>query len=306
MCAYAMGRIESTPKRIIFIVVWSLIVVFVMITADDIKPYLSNRTPRMMQNSADLYSHSSSWMGNTWITKGGRLYTPEQVHFAFANTTGCILFVGDSLGRRLSGALGTVLQTNITNTRDVDLATLKSNISPQYHGPHKWPFDHDKYCVHFHWSPKIEVLEKMVYELYEHDRFHYTAVVIAVGTHDVSSHAKRIDNSISMTQLYAANITSIIDGFTKRLSPVIWRTAPHSRRSDGFNHELSMFNTIASNICLSHPSHSCVVMDAETLMKNRSVGEHRIAGDSEYHFGEDGVMAMLQYLLFILFGTPSE
>ena len=106
---------------------------------------------------------------------------------------------------------------------------------------------------------------------------------------------------------YKQAMKYILQCFSSNNMTVIWKTSPHASFSADAsnlittltNERLTEFSRISREVCNIY-NKNCIIADIEMLLP-RSMRTTRIASDTAYHFGENGDLAAVQYLLHILF-----
>jgi len=247
------------------------------------------------QELCDYFAYGS-WFGNIWIPRGGVLYGPKRIYELWNNRLHNVLVIGDSLGRRLAAALGTVLEKpSPVSVSHIDLA---SHVSMKIHGMMKFKRG-DHRSLDFVWAPKSTDLRRFVCD--EGDQTHkYSHVIINVGTWDISRTAETCDLHV---QKY---LNASINCLTELNKYVIVKLIPSPTVYSPCH---KVYNDMARNLCTveRYKGKKCVALDMYNLLSHRSSGVDRIRAvdaPSTSHYGSDAHVAQIQYFMSSFFGDP--
>ena len=165
------------------------------------------------------------WLGSMWIPSDGRLRSKAEIRAALRRKR--ILFIGDSLGRRLAATLAAVLAS--ADTEDLAAQVLDDHalLSLGMHNRHVYKKGlPEGNLIAFQWAPMLHDLRTAAQEMLEEssaDRIPYTDIVVAVGVHD------------AMMPFTSSNVQADIRGGMALFGQmarqwgtrVIWRTSPY-------------------------------------------------------------------------------
>lgn len=251
-------------------------------------------------------SHVGFWEGDFWIPPNGQIYDMQMMFDILKDRQ--ILVFGDSLGRRMSSSLTFLLQKYHGDTEeDISAAEIDKDatVSMQIIGHGNHVFEVPIRGLTFEWSPLLaNVVEKSC--AVEHPVSPTVSdVVIDIGIHDserplAGRNIKQLRYEEYLNGTHSA-LTCLTRAPQRR---VFWRTAPYAYfggtdvdriRTMVIEEETQIFNRAARTACSRFPR--CTIVDAELLLRHKSVGPDRLAGDSPEHFGSVARLAMIQLLL---------
>lgn len=246
------------------------------------------------------------WEGDFWIPPGGKIYDMQEMLNLLKPRN--VLVYGDSLGRRMSSTLAFLLQKYHGNSPDdISGAEIDQDASDSMkvtgHGNHA--YDTPIKGLVFEWSPQLEHVHEKSCAVEHAVSPAVTDVIIDIGIHDSerswagrNSSAYRYEEYMNGTH----NALTCLTRGSKR--KVFWRTAPYAyfggtpagrNQTARIELETQLFNRAARTVCARFAQ--CVIVDAELLLRHKSVGADRLAGDSPEHFGSVARLAMIQLLL---------
>jgi hypothetical protein len=253
-----------------------------------------------IQSRFDAFAHGS-WLGNIWIPRGGVFYNPRVIHDLCDKFLPSILFVGDSLGRRLASSLASVLEKRNTPFLSIDHTDITAHLKVKVHGTvrHNRP---DGHLLDFVWAPTNRELRQYACSS-DHSFHRYSHVVINVGVHDLGGRHNLSALKDPMKEAMHCIMTKV-----KKETIVLWKLVPFG--FDG-NSIFTDYNGMVRQACLNEQANdfNCVTFDVNTLLAHRSVGKLKIMTEDEpssSHFGSDAHVAQIQYLISSLFGSSNN
>jgi hypothetical protein len=248
------------------------------------------------------------------------MYTLQNMHTLLAERR--ILVIGDSLGRRASSTLAFLLEKFARgDNEDVSVAALDRDADNSYFhvgfNPHE--YNVSTKGLHFRWAPMFHSLSKVLcaHDAKENGLRGVSDVVIFAGFHDSASifwpnTTSIILDSRKRYEFHAQTIDNVLNCIHESNSDarVFWRTAPYAYfnystgHTAAVNNEVQQVNKFARAECLNHSY--CTLVDAEKLLRHKSVGAERIAGDTGAHYGSLARLAVIQLLLRAMDLTSTE
>lgn len=250
-------------------------------------------------------SYVGFWEGDFWIPPDGQIFDMRQMFDILKDRQ--LLVYGDSLGRRMCSTLAFLLQKyqdNIVDdisAADID-ADAATSLQTVGHGSHT--YEVQTKGLRYEWSPLLANVESKSCSVENPIDPAVSDVVVDIGIHDAERSIEGRDKEYRYQQ-YVNGTQNALTCLTRDPQRrVFWRTAPyayfggsdsernHTSRVDSETH---MFNHAAKTVCARFTQ--CVIVDAELLLRHKSVGADRLAGDSPEHFGSVARLAMIQLLL---------
>lgn len=254
--------------------------------------------------------HDVEWLGDTVAFKhadtcGHRFFTSEDATSLLKEQ--CILFIGDSLSRRLAATLVLVLLGQ-TSPQDLDASDVlsvgghdkadwelilpRSNLSLHLNTA-RFPAR----CLHFRWAPylylAVKYLETERLDMYSH-------VILSTGAHEVKM------NLTYMGAKHEHLLLSLFNLTCHASYTFILRTAPN-QDSVTLNVMMDQWNVATRAHFSQYNTRDCGILcrllfliDHAKMLEPRSVGRTRIRGDSIEHFGSTARMLQVQSLLNLI------
>ena len=250
---------------------------------------------------SEYESPPSTWIGSTWISGEGRMYSVEDMRTLFGAE--CTLFVGDSLQRRAGDTLYDILSSN--DSHDINETAFDGMNQKYKDRGRKERVLEGGGCLDFEWRPTLPDMVNFTvdYDLQPELYGKYTLVVAGSVIWD-SCRQSRLKAS------QVENRTSLaIDALAETLVPKnvswIWKTGGwcHNCR-DATNAKVAAGNNMAmSKIQQMHrqqPStkNQITYVDWGKHVHARSILDSRIlSGDNNpYHYGLEPRLVLLQML----------
>ena len=223
-----------------------------------------------------------------------------------------MLFLGDSLSRRLTATLAEILIHSHGVHEAVERHTLESELNNGGHEQFKWPLNTTEYptrCLHYAWAAYFADLNTGLIRLSSNLKksatapFHYNTIMISAGVHDAqhtpATHPVLFTLAETICQ-FAADNTALT---------FIWRSAPPCSNA-GTNKLILETNLFMKEAIMGQHGGRCAtlkedigaihILDAENILIPVAIGTNRIAGDSGEHFGLQARLALIQALIHIL------
>ena len=175
------------------------------------------------------------WLGSMWIPSDGKLHSKAEIRAALQGKR--VLFLGDSLGRRLGATLAAILASADTDDLGAQVLDNHDLLSLGMHSEHVYKNGlPEGDLIAFQWAPMLRDLRLAAQEMEKElsrsaatvttaptDRIMYTDVVVAVGLHDAmmpfASSDVQADIQASMALFGQMTL--------KWGLRVIWRTSPY-------------------------------------------------------------------------------
>jgi hypothetical protein len=222
----------------------------------------------------DFVAHTNvQWIGDTAVWPGRSYVTRARAVDLFSDKK--VLFVGDSLSRRLAHTLYTFLAVENPTPDAI-------NVDP---GGHR-TIEHvaGSTTITSLWTPLMEDYindHKNIKRAMDESDF----VFISIGLHD-AKHGT-MDHLDEYMALVVEDLQAPWPG------PVVYmRTCPRPDMSKT-THNMTILDTINDRM----RSATGMVIDADAAMRARDTGDKRIRGNTNEHFGPAGRVAMLQTTL---------
>ena len=221
-------------------------------------------------------------MGDTWIPPNGKLYTVPEIHQVFSDRR--VLIIGDSLARRLTATLATVLA--IESNADLLDSDIDNKSTLGYGGHGSAEYNQGR--LRFQWAPFARDVANLGHR---DDLARFSTVVVALGVHDAEEPNPNVmrDFKSALAALEASSPPEIV-----------WRTAPfmdsnNQKRTHEVNGRVTSFNALVS----AQPGR-VRVLDVGRVLQAKSTGKERLRGDTPQHFGNIARMVGIQIITHAL------
>eukprot|EP00941_MAST-03F_sp_MAST-3F-sp1_P000274 g274.t1 len=260
--------------------------------------------PKENPNQIQPNAPSSFWgefLGGLWIPRrpGKKLYGASEIRSVVGSRS--ILFIGDSLSRRLTATLFGVLE--IAKERsDVSLDSSSERFweNPELLGSgghYEYTFRVPPANLNFKWAP---LLSELLSELQLIQAGHYpkiTDIVIALGVHD----AMEKGFNVNTMKVLVTKVFEILAKIAKaRKIRIIWRTSPFRWRVEENDNKFVNNNLLVLNNYVRQQKgvyDNVVIVDFAREIAVKSIGKQRFVGDSGEHFNVNARMVCLEMLV---------
>jgi len=221
-----------------------------------------------------------NWIGDTWLPPNGILFSTLEIRNKLKDKN--VLIIGDSLARRFTATLSTIVESE-TNDISTGIIDERQTLGKGGHNMAKW-----SERLEFRWAPHASDICNV------NIPSQITTIVVAIGIHDaessadVNSYKSKIDGAMACLQ--ATNVT------------VVWRTAPNMyakgnpKRTQEVNTNVQHFNQIALTLVTKYPRIKTI--DFAKTVNFKSLGNERLKGDSNEHYGNIVRLVEIQTLMF--------
>jgi hypothetical protein len=256
------------------------------------------------------YADVGMWLGDFWVPPEGKVYTLSDVHSVLLSRR--VVVIGDSLGRRTASTLAFLLEklrkgsSEDISVKELDRDADGSHVTNGY-GEHEYNVTTGG--LHFQWAPLLRSIEEQVCAANVSGKLlrDVSDVVISAGVHDSASlfwtNTTAIKDRKKRYDFHKQTIGRALNCIHNANSTIriIWRTAPYvyldysSYYTKAENKELQEINKLARVECLKRSY--CTLVDAEKLLRHKSLGAERIKGDTPQHFGSLARLAVIQLLM---------
>lgn len=260
-------------ERIIFTIVVIIFVCTIKLR-ETFFDYDNGGRGKLQLTKRDFYS--TQWIGDVLVWRDYKWMTRNQT-IVFLNGKS-ILFIGDSLSRRLAFTLKTFLN---------DPSPTPSTLNKDPGGHFTIHHDAQNVTITSMWMPLTTSYLEHRLELVEAFP-NYDYVFISIGLHD-----SKFFHAINQTHL-SHYLDTIYKDF-RDFPNIHYRLCPYPD-IEAHAHNITILDTINNHL----RKNLTRILDANKLMRGRDAGELRIKGNTWEHFGVGGRLAIMQATLFYL------
>jgi hypothetical protein len=267
---------------------------------------------QLLHHSHKAIRRKLLWQGKTWIPTNNRRYTYTEIAEEFRHR--CVAFMGDSLTRRLAITVANIVlyHKNINSTH---VKPLYHDIEKKIHTSYHWKTSHAK-CFDFIWLPTMVNMSNHLRDSRE-SILKYDTIIFGLAVHDAHMHdVRKVDQKkhryVTEAQYISdATLNQSAHQLAMDICPyssnrtIVWRQAPYLWNQNHVNWSLASNARISLiNQAIRRGFATCkenvLLLDHEEFLKNVSIGENRIRGNSHEHFGLEARLASVQSLIYDL------